>query len=296
MGDRGTDLAVGLMGLEAVVALLLFYIAGTRTDIQDHMLGAVLGALLLVTVLIMQVVFFKYPNNRLPIVFFLVFIGLVLLPGIAYIIAQAVSGFRMALDGPNAPSPLILLPYMVLVAVVFVRMVTWAMTFAPAPGSGPVSMESLRQRILVMSDRPEFPFAIKPGKRDDELIMDWKYADAAWLDLMRMHRISYLTRLVVRFDETDHTARVREYQSQFDASGGPAGLSLAFKAVWGIYFYDFKYETVFGLQIEDGHPVAKLHYTYHYDINEMREPLQRLVVENGWTYKGVLLFAKWLTG
>lgn len=36
----------------------------------------------------------------------------------------------------------------------------------------------------------------RPGKRGDELIMDWKYADATWFDLMRVHRISSLSRFV----------------------------------------------------------------------------------------------------
>ncbi|KAA0911154.1 hypothetical protein [Pusillimonas sp. ANT_WB101] len=147
-----------------------------------------------------------------------------------------------------------------------------------------------------MNNAPEFPFVIKPGKRDDQLILDWKYADATWFDLMRIHRIAYLTRFTIWVDESDHVVRVREYQSQFDGSGSPTSLNLQFKAQWGIDFYNFRHETVYGVQVENGLPVPKLSYTYKFDINEMREPLHKLVVENGWTYKGVVMFAKWLTG
>ncbi|NYT77124.1 hypothetical protein H0A71_08990 [Alcaligenaceae bacterium] len=71
---------------------------------------------------------------------------------------------------------------------------------------------------------------------------------------------------------------------------------LQFRAQWGIDFYNFRHETVYGVQVENGLPVPRLSYTYKFNINEMREPLQKLVVENGWTYKGVVVFAKWLTG
>lgn len=297
VAGRGTELALALMALEVIVALLLFYVAWARTDIQDHMLGAVLGIVLLVATLIMQIFFFKYPDDRRPIVFFLTIIALFMMPGIALMLVQAATGIRVDLNGPNSPSPLILLPYIIVVALIFFRMVAWAMTFEPAPGSRPVGSEHLRQQILAMRDMPELPFDIKPGKRADELIVDWKYADATWLDLMRIHRISSLARLVLRLDETSHTVRVREYQSQFDASAGLGGLALAFKGQWGaVSFYDFKRETVFGVQIENGRPVAKLSYSYHFDINEMRDPLRRLANQNGWTYKSVPLFVKWLTG
>lgn len=87
------------------------------------------------------------------------------------------------------------------------------------------------------------------------------------------------------------------YQSKFDASGGRGGLGLSFSARYGeITFYDFRKETVFGLQFENGRLTTKTNYTYRYDVKELYGPLQALVTGNGWTYKNVPVFAKWLTG
>ncbi len=297
MGNRSTGLALVIMGIEILVALLLIYIAVTRTDIHDPMLGAVLGGLMLMSVFAMLIFFYASPGNRRVVVFFLVFMGMVLLPGTAYMIMQATTDIRIDLDGPNSPSPFLLLPYILLIAWMFIRLASWAMAFGPVPGSNPVSAQVLRQRMLIMNDSPEFPFTIKPGKRADELIMDWKYADATWFDLMRLHRMSSLARFVIRIDESDRTMRVRESQSQFDASAGLGRLSLSFNAQWGaITFYEFRRETFYGVQIENGWPVAKLSYTYQFDIREMREPLQHLATGNGWTFMAVPLFGKWLTG
>lgn len=89
---------------------------------------------------------------------------------------------------------------------------------------------------------------------------------------------------------------MREYQSQLDASAGLGSGSLSFKAQWGITLYEYRHETIFGIQVENGRPVAKGSYTYTFNIDEMRDPLQKMVVQNGWTFKAVLLFAPWMTG
>lgn len=301
MESKGTGLALGAMGIAVIVALMLIYIAWKRTDIHDHMLGAVLGALLLVAVIAGLALFVVLPGNRRPTVFLVTFFGLIMLPGIVFLFARAYTGFHLNaydLDAPGMPSPLpYLLLYLVLVAWIFIRLVSWSMTFEPAPGSRAINARDLQQRLMVMNDGAEFPFTVTHGKRADELIVDWKYADAAWFDLLRLHQITSLTRLTIRLDETDHTARVREYQSQFDVSAGAGGLSLSFNAQWGaVTFYQTSKETVYGIQIENGRPVAKLSYTYEFSIREMRDPLLKLITANGWTFKCVPLPLKWLTG
>lgn len=301
MEGKGTGLALIVMGLTAIVALSLIHIAWKRTDIHDHMLGAVLGIILLAAVLAMVFLFFAMPGNRRPVVFFLTFFVLLTLPGSVFLHARAYTGFSLNaydLDAPGMPSPLLfLLPYIALVALVFIRLASWSMTFEPEPGSRAIGAQDLRQRLRTLDDGAEFPFTVTPGKRADELIVDWKYADAVWLDLLRLHKISELARLTIRLDESDHTARVREMQSQFNASAGAGGAGLSFKMQWGaITFYETKRETVYGIQIENGRPVARLGYRYGFDIREMRDPLLKLITANGWTFKCVPLPIKWLTG
>ncbi len=301
MEGKGTALALSAMAITVILALSLITIAWKRTDIHDHMLGAVLGIILLAAVLAMMFLFFALPDNRRPVVFFLTFFVLLTLPGNVFLHARAYTGFSLNaydLDAPGMPSPLpYLLLYALVVALIFIRLVSWSMTFDPEPGSRPIALQDLRQRLQTINDGAQFPFTVAPGKHPDEIIVDWKYADTAWLDLLRAHKITKLTRLTIRLDKSDHTARVRETQSQFNASAGAGGAGLSFDKQWGaITFYETKRETLYGIQIENGRPVPKLSYSYEFDIREMRDPLLKLITANGWTFKCVTLPIKWLTG
>jgi hypothetical protein len=74
------------------------------------------------------------------------------------------------------------------------------------------------------------PFTVRPGDRPDEVIAEWRYADATWLDQMRAHHMAQLVRYRLRIDEADRTVRVTEYRAAFDASAGIGGLDLRARA------------------------------------------------------------------
>src|SRR3546814_843138 len=157
MDGKGTGLALGLIVLEFATALLLFYLAWTRQDFQERGLGGVLGIFLLIAVLVAVILCFVSPNDRRPAAFILTFCGLILLPGGAFMIAQ-VFGFRMALNGPEAPSPWILLPYILVLGFVLIRMAGWATTLDPLPGVRPVTLSVLQEQMRNMADSPDVPF------------------------------------------------------------------------------------------------------------------------------------------
>ena len=68
--------------------------------------------------------------------------------------------------------------------------------------------ERVDVRLLALNEQ-NIPFAISRGKRDNEIVVDWRYADAKWLDLMRLHGMSRGYRLVLRLDEGAHNVRSR---------------------------------------------------------------------------------------
>src|SRR3546814_12841936 len=69
---------------------------------------------------------------------------------------------------------------------IFGRVATWVSAVPAVPGIQPVAVETLMQRLLSINDQ-DVPYTISRGTHTNEIIVDWRYADATWLDLMRAH-------------------------------------------------------------------------------------------------------------
>jgi hypothetical protein len=187
------------------------------------------------------------------------------------------------------------LVYALFVSWVFLRLGTWAGSSLAVAGVAPLPAETLRDRLLGVA-RTAVPFTVRPGDRPDEVIAEWRYADATWLDQMRAHRMTQLIRYRLRLDQADRTVRVLEYRAAFDASAGSGGASLNFRVERGITFFEIRSETVLGLQVTDGRITRNLSYTWRFNVDEMRNPLIRIVTGSGWNWRQVMLDAPWLTG
>ena len=187
------------------------------------------------------------------------------------------------------------LVYTVFVAWVFVRLGTWAGSSPAVAGVAPLPAEVLRDRLLGVT-RLGVPFTVRPGDHSDEVIAEWRYADANWLDQMRAHRMTQLIRYRLRLDEADRTVRVLEYRAAFDASAGSGGASLSYRVERGITFFEIRRETVLGLQVMDGRVTRNPSYTWRFNVDELREPLIRIVTGSGWNWRQVMLDVPWLAG
>jgi len=107
---------------------------------------------------------------------------------------------------------------------IFGRVASWAGSEPAVPGVPPIAKEVLISRLLALNQQ-DIPFAVSRGSRANELVIDWRYADAKWLDLMRLHGMSKGYRLVLRFDEGAHNARAQDRYASFDWSAGLAALA-----------------------------------------------------------------------
>src|SRR5690606_36365374 len=129
------------------------------------------------------------------LLFFLYFFGIAIaVPGIVVAIVQAKYGL---IDGPPSfpPDPLgeqvkSITKYGIFVWAglqffIFGRVASWASAVPAVAGVPPVAQNVLMARLLALNDQ-NIPFAISRGKRDNEIVVDWRYADARWLVLMRL--------------------------------------------------------------------------------------------------------------
>jgi len=172
---------------------------------------------------------------------------------------------------------------------IFCRLASWAGSVQPAPGTTPMPASELERRLLALNGGT-VPFSVRRGARPGELVVDWRYADAKWFDLMRVAGLSRLFRVVLRLDDDGKCVRARDYTADIDWSAGRGGGDFAFKASLGINFFIYRREAVVGLQIRGGQPTFDPFYHYRFSLRELRDPLIAAVTGAGWSYRPVLTF------
>ncbi|MCW5892030.1 MAG: hypothetical protein KIT14_16015 [bacterium] len=186
-----------------------------------------------------------------------------------------------------------------LVVLWFFKGLTWATEARPTTAA-PQPAAALSQRLLALG-RADVPFGVTPGPGDGEVQATWCWADARWIDLARARGVRRTHRFVLALDEAAHVVRVREYWSAWDWSAGRGGAHAAWHAARGVTFFRVERERVLGAQLDErGLPTGALSKAWTFDLDEMRLPLQRAVVESGWIWRPVAWqgpgWLRWLTG
>jgi hypothetical protein len=179
----------------------------------------------------------------------------------------------------------------------FGRVAAWAARVAPDPRVVPVGLEALKSRLMSIN-RLNVPFTVGPGRRPDELYVDWRYADATWMDHMRVHGLRRAQRLVLRLDGGPRNVRAMERWSALDwsAGGGTDAARLAWRTSYGITFFHYAHERVFGLQVVNGRPTVVPSYAYTFNLQEMKQPVIDVIANAGWTYRPVITFFRPIGG
>jgi hypothetical protein len=203
-------------------------------------------------------------------------------------------------DWPVARSAAIVAVYTLLVSWFFLRLVPWATEVEPQTVADRASAALLRERLLAVRFL-DSPISIVPGHADDELVVDWKYADAKWVDHARAHGMRASHRLILELDDSTRTVRGREFQTESGWDAGLGGASIRWKASWEIVFYQYEHQRVFGLQVgPDGRLQPALEYSYTFNLQEMKDPVIAAVTAAGWRWRQVFFFSpswlRWLHG
>ena len=180
----------------------------------------------------------------------------------------------------------------------FFKGAAWAARIDGPAVALPSGAASLRSDLIGLN-RTSDPAEVT-SRPDGALEINWRYANARWFDLMRVHRLKRVHRLVLFFDEDRRTVRVREYWSAFDASAGPGTLRLDWKAATGIQFFAVEHRRVFGAQLgPDGRPTGELSQAYTFNLQEMKAPFVEVVKRAGWRWQPLAWNApeslRWLT-
>ena len=150
-----------------------------------------------------------------------------------------------------------------------------------------IPIEALRGKILAL-DSPELPYRITQAKETD-FVLEWKIADAKWYGIFSKERVRETYRAFILLDESRKTARYYEELGSVLWHVSTDGISkpsvhyrkeflkgrILFKKSFGVQ-YGIKEDKMFGKV-----------YEYTFDIGYARDPLKKVVEENGWEFVSV---------
>jgi hypothetical protein len=176
-----------------------------------------------------------------------------------------------------------------LYSVWFFKGASWAAAVPAAAGVRAVSGRDLGARLLAINDL-DVPFQVSMGEGSGVLFADWRYADAKWVDLAGASGLKRTFRIRLVLDEASHAVRATDYAASLDWGAGRGRADLRWQAIISLVFFQRERHTVLGFQLDPSvRPQPTLHYTYRFDLNEMKSPLVNIVTRSGWSWRPTIL-------
>jgi hypothetical protein len=156
-------------------------------------------------------------------------------------------------------------------------------TRRPAEGT-PVQPLALLQEKLLALNRSTAPYQIISGVKEGvDYIVTWKLEDLTWRKVFKESGDHKIFQILLKFNEARHEVRALDRRSILSWSRDGLNFSLSYEAAKGqmneinIGGPPFYIETM-----PDGTKTE-----YRFAANELKKPVQQIVTDHGWTYKGV---------
>lgn len=151
-----------------------------------------------------------------------------------------------------------------------------------------IGKEELKEKILALNS-PELFYQITPAKETD-FLLEWKIADAKWYGIFSKERVEKTYHAFILLDDSRKTVRYYEELGSVEWHIGTGGIlkpsvyykeeffkgRILFKKSWGVQ-YGIKENKTFGKV-----------YEYKFDVGYARDPLKKIVEENGWEFVPVI--------
>lgn len=179
----------------------------------------------------------------------------------------------------------------VIIAAIWVML--WGMGFFQYLGGkekspSAVGKKELKEKILGLN-YPNLPYQIRASKETD-FILDWKIVDAKWYGIFSKEKLEKTYRGFILLDEERKTVRYCEEMGEVSWHIGTDGLwqpSVKFRAEFlkGRILFRKSWEVQYG--IKDNLTLGKA-YEYKFDIEQVRNPLKKVIEENSWEFVPVI--------
>jgi hypothetical protein len=124
---------------------------------------------------------------------------------------------------------------------------------------------------------------IDGGAERVDLIAEWKIEDPEWRGVFAGTNLPRTFRIYLKLDPAAHEVRAMDREYAVSWSAGVPTLSVAVSTFRGqTRSVEFGKTYTFTETLAPGQV-----YSYRFDTNEIKKPIQEAVTSCGWTYRGV---------
>ena len=193
----------------------------------------------------------------------------------------------------GSPATIVALVFGIAAAVLLVvatlaRLALRRLAVAPAPGVAAVERSVLEERLLSLN-RPERPWLVRHDAGAD-LVVEWKFADAAWWGVLAKSGLRKSYRLRLYLDERGHRCGALDEFGEVEWSAGAIGSArVTFQRNFfrGVQLMRKERGIAYGFKTPAGGGAGKV-LDYTFDIDALKQPVIEAVTQAGWTYQPVL--------
>jgi hypothetical protein len=153
----------------------------------------------------------------------------------------------------------------------------------PSPVGPPQPAETVRAAILAVN-RGTAPFQVRPGTADEaELVAEWKIVDAAWYEVFAKAGLEKAFKVLMRLDEAAHEVRSVDQEWSVEWRVGIPQMSITASTFRGQQV-SIEFGKAYGFT--EKLALGEI-YNYRFATKELKEPLQKAVAANGWSWRPV---------
>ena len=153
-----------------------------------------------------------------------------------------------------------------------------------APAGVPRQPVATLRTALLGLNRDSAPWQVRDGAPEGcDLVAEWKMVDARWYEIFAKASLTKIFKVLIRFDETRGEVRAVDQEWTVEWRAGVPTLAVSAEA-----FRGQKVEVSFGtaFAFKEDLSFGQV-YEYRFKTNEIKDPLQKVVAENGWGWKAV---------
>lgn len=178
--------------------------------------------------------------------------------------------------------------YTVFLTLFIARAGSAVATIRAPPKGSPASAHTLQNNLLSL-DKKGIPFTVT-RLANNRLRCSWRIADKRWSNLLSTGKLRVNHIIDLEFDDGNRVVRSITTNKAVRWQRGILKFFAIFNWSRGINFYALQAERQYGVYFEDGDWSIEPDYSYTLNVNQIREPIVRLIVDSGWNYRPVLSF------